>query len=491
VDYLERLLTIDPGNKEAIGQLGWMYYKVHRLGDGERLLSAALEQFGEDSDFAMTLGTLYSDMFRYHEGKSWYQKAINTGELLGDRTFTSVAHYNLSILESRFNRYDLALEQANASLASQNRASGRLARGELFLRRLDFPRALADYETAYEIDTSPLAKINLAQIYQIMGRLEEARLYAEDCLKTGDLSWMLNYGIDPDRYRRDIREILYKTYNGLARTEKLRPYGRPGEKIQSLFRFFSWRFKAEVNRRLYQKYSLSAGDAYGREVYEGSGPHLDSYIQYYNAFEGYPRRAIQYLNRARAFETALIPEVKPSYDLEEGTLFKREDLILSALEGFDPAWEQEMISRCYAELSKQGKGAAGQEAAERLYALNRGALRQRGIRLPVELNIRFNGAPGDGRNAVRTARTLAGALKKAGFDTAAGKAAPPRFILNITLGGTGTGEIAGGLTGNSELYDRQRGIAVLTRSFPIRSLSPADLQDFVRALGDTAFLAEP
>jgi tetratricopeptide (TPR) repeat protein len=487
VEYLERLLAIDPGHKEAIGQLGWMYYKVHRPGDGERLLSAALERFGEDSDFAMTLGTLYSDMFRYEEGKTWYQKAIAAGELLGDRTFASVAYYNLSILETRFNRYDLALEAANASLESQNRASGRLARGELFLRRLDFSRALADYETAYEIDTSPLAKINLAQIYQIMGRLEEARLYAEDCLKTGDLSWMLNYGIDPVRYRRDIRDILYKTYSGLAKTETLTPYGKPGEKIRSLFRFFSCRFKAAVNRRLYQKYSLSAGDAYGAGVYEGSGPHLDSYIQYYNAFEGYPRRAIKYLDKARDFETGLIPEVKPTYDLEEGTLLKREALILTALEGFNSAWEQELISKCYAELSK-GRGGAGQDAAERLYALNRGALRQQGIRLPVELDIRFDGPPAGTKNTARIAGTLAKALKKAGLNAAAGSVSP-RFILTITLDGT---EAAGapGLTGNSELYDRQRGTAVLRRSLPAGSLSQADLCGFARALADAAFTAE-
>ncbi|MDR0623031.1 MAG: hypothetical protein LBG10_01205 [Treponema sp.] len=494
VDYLERLLVIDPGNKEAIGNLGWMYYKVHRLGDGERLLTAALERFGEDSDFAMTLGTLYSDMFRYDEGKQWYQKAIAAGELLGDRTFASVAHYNLSILETRFNRYDLALEEANASLESQNRASGRLARGELLLRRLDFPRALADYETAYEIDTSPLAKINLAQIYQIMGRLEEARLYAEDCLKAGDLSWMLNYGIDPVRYQRDIRDILYKTCSGLEKTEKFTPYRKPGEKIRSLFRRISFRFKAAVNRRLYQKYSLGAGDAYGTGGDEGSGPHLDSYIQYYNAFEGYPRRAVTYLDRARNFETALIPEVKPAYDLEEGTLLKRDSLILAALEGFNPAWEQEMISKCYAELSKGRKGEAGKNAAERLYALNRGGVRQRGIRLPVELDIRFEGAlTGAGNSAsARIAGTLAGALKKAGFDTAAGDGFSPRFMLTITLGspeGAG-GSGAPGLTGYAELYDRQRGSAVLKRTFPVGTLSPEALYGFVRSLGDAVFTAE-
>jgi transglutaminase-like putative cysteine protease/tetratricopeptide (TPR) repeat protein len=481
VDYLERLLLISPDHREAIGSLGWMYYKVHRLGDGERLLTAAIERLGEDSDFAMTLGTLYSDMFRYEEGKKWYQKAIAAGERQGDRVFTAVAHYNLSILETRFNRYDLALEETNASLESQNRASGRLARGELFLRRLDFPRALGDYETAYEIDTSPLAKINLAQIYQIAGRLEEARLYAEDCLKTGDLSWMLNYGIDPVRYQRDIREILYKTYAGLAKTEGQTPYGRAGEKIRSLFRFFSYSFKAQVNRKLYQKYSLEAGDAYGTEIYQGGGPHLDSYTQYYNAFESYPRRALGYLDRARDFETALIPQAQPTYDLEEGILLKKTSLIHRALENFDPLWEQEQISKAYAELAKREKGPAGQAAAEQLYAMNRGSLRQRGIKLPVEPQIRFSETPGGLQNTAPLAKKLLRALKKAGFaPVSAGP--PPRFTLTINIGG-GDRDMAGTV----EIYDREKGSALLRRSFPLESPAMADICDFTRALASPAF----
>ncbi|MDR2480030.1 MAG: hypothetical protein LBD48_12055, partial [Treponema sp.] len=320
VEYYERVLNINPDHKEAIGSLGWMYYKVHRLGDGEKLLSAALERFGDDAHFAMTLGTVYSDMYHYDEGKQWYNKAIAEGEATGDHVFTAVAYYNLSILESHFYQYDLAMDATNASLNAQNRASGWLARGELHLRRLDLEQAQKDYESAYETDTSPLAKLNLAQIYQISGRLEEARLYAEDCLKGSDLSWMLNYGIDADRYKRDIHDILFKTYAGLAKAETFMPWARPDEKIRSILRNISYHFKSRVHRKLYQKYSLASADAYSAEIFEGGGPHLDSFIQYYNAFEAYPRRALAYLNRARDFESSLIPAAEHSYNLEEGIL---------------------------------------------------------------------------------------------------------------------------------------------------------------------------
>jgi tetratricopeptide (TPR) repeat protein len=433
----------------------------------------------------MTLGTLYSDMFRYDEGKQWYQKAIAAGERLGDRSFAAVAHYNLSILETRFHRFDLALKETSVSLASQNRASGRLARGELLLRRLDFAGALTDYTAAYAIDISPLAKINLAQFCQITGRLEEARRYAEDCLKTGDLSWMLNYGIDPVRYQRDIRELLYKIWSGLAETEQLTPYGRPGEKIRARFWYISCRFKAAVNQQLYRKYSLAAGEAYGPETHSGNGPHFDSFIQYYRAFEGYPRRARVYLDKARAFESARIPAVTPAYDLEEGVLLKKPGLVQAALAGLDSLWERELIAAAYAELARREAGGARRDAAEQLYALNRGALRCQGIRLPVELEFRFSGTPEGTKHTAQLAKKISRALKKAGFDPVSGNGLASRFILTISLdnGEPGTP----GLAGHIELYDREPGRSLLRRTLPLKSAAMADICDFVRSLSSQAF----
>ncbi|GHV95658.1 transglutaminase [Spirochaetia bacterium] len=506
VEYYERALTIDPDNKDAIGSLGWMYYKVHRLGDGERLLSAALERFGDDADFAMTLGTVYSDMYRYDEGKYWYNKAIAQGQSIGDRIFTAVAYYNLSILESHFYKYDLSMDATNSSLQAQVRASGRLARGELHLRQLNLEQARKDYEAAYETDTSPLAKLNLAQVYQISGRLEEARLYAEDCLRGNDLSWMLNYGIDPDRYKRDIHEILYKTYAGLANAERLSPWARSGEKIRSLLRRISYNFKHSVHRTLYRKYSLASalayGAAYGTEISEGGDPHLDSYIQYYNAFESYPRRALTYLNRARDFESSLIPAAEPSYNLEEGLLLKNEVLVEKALATLDPLWEREMISQCYKEFAGRrsfGIFASRHQppgpAAEELFALNRGALPQAGISLPVEIRMAFNGEG----NFLKSEKVLLGALKKAGFKpNVAGTSAATnnamannangsaRFVLNIGIAGSA----ASGYSVLCELSDSTGEIQTLRRSLPLRSLSKADVYDFARTLGGVMFRVE-
>ncbi|GHV92153.1 transglutaminase [Spirochaetia bacterium] len=500
VDYLERLLEITPDDREAIGSLGWMYYKVHRQSDGERLLTSALERFGNDSDYAMTLGTINSDMFRYDEGKKWYLAAIADAEARQDQTFEAVAHYNLSILENRFYCFALAFERTNASINAQNRAPGRLARGEMYLRQLDFKRTLADYEAAYEIDNSPLSKLNLAQLHQISGRLEEARLYAEDCLKGNDLSWMLNYGINPVRYRRDIHEILYKTYGGLEKTERFLPWAHPGDKIRSGFRRLSWSFKAAVHRKYFQKYSLLSADSYGQE-------HLDALIQYYRAFESYPRRSLTYLRQAREFETSLTTEAEPSYDLEEGRLMKKRALTEAALENFDPLWERDMIGEAYVELARRTRGAAHQDAVEKLFALNRGALRQEGLSLPVHLGYMFNtetaagpGGPADPR-AIRALKPITRALKKAGIrdtgvaaDTAGtgagaagGVAAPGLDRFTLTLEMQARGE-AGGWNILCELYDGGRGTTVLRRSIPLASASRKDISAFARALGDAVFV---
>jgi transglutaminase-like putative cysteine protease/tetratricopeptide (TPR) repeat protein len=493
--YLERLLAIEPDNRDAIGNLGWMYYKLHRLEDGERLLTGALRRFDGEMDFSMTLGTIYSDMFRYDEAKMSYMKAIAAGESLGDRQFTAVTHYNLSILESRFYQFDRAFDQTNASLAAQNRASGRLAQGELFLRRLEFGRAFDEFQEAYEMDTSPLSKVNLAQSYQIAGRLEEARLYAEDCLRGEDLSWMLNYGIDPVRYKRDLHEILAETYAGLERTEYLIPYGTIGENIRSLTRGIVYRFKAAVHRRLFRKYSLLAARAYG--THAAGTEHPDALIQYYNAFEAYPRRALAYLRRARDFEIPRIPEAEASYIFEEAGLLKDSSGLLRALENFDPLWERDMIAESYGKLAEQTRARRRtgdlRNAAERLYALNRGALRQRGIVLPVELSFEYpdsaaSGAAGfSDREARRAARTLERMIRRAGFDPLPPDSAdePGRFRLRIGLEGGETG-----YAGICELYDGGRGITLFRRTIPLESLSSPSAAAFARALGEAAFGGE-
>jgi len=487
VDYYERALEIDPYNREAIGSLGWMYFKVHRLTDGEKLLRSAIEHFGEDADFSMTLGTIYSDMYHYDDSKYWYNKAITLGDNLGDRLFTAIAWYNLSILESHYYRYDLCMDATNASLGIQNRASGRLALGELYMRRLELEKSQKEYNTAYGLDTSPLAKINLAQVYQTSGRLEEARLYAEDCLKESDNSWMLNFGIDPDRYKRDIHQILANTYQGLANTEKLLPWKGLGEKIRSLLRITSYKLKYEVNIRLYRKYCLAAANAYSGKLLSEGGHHLDFFIQYYKAFQDYPRRALTYLNKAREFETTLIPASTPSYDIEEGILLGDETLVEQALYAFDQVWEKELIALCFSEFASPKnpklfslRRYTADVPVEELFSFNRGALRQRGIKLPVNINIDGNEETTSFQKHLRKTLTAAGFKKPALVGVYA------RFTLNVRI----ESALLGGYTAVCRLVDNTGATETLRHSIPLRDLTRAECYNLARTLGNAIFTVE-
>jgi transglutaminase-like putative cysteine protease len=458
--YLERLLDISPNNRDAIGNLGWIYYKLHRLEEGERLMRDALKRFGPDSDFSMTLGTLYSEMFRYEDAKQSYLDAIDSAEAIDDWLFLSVAYYNLSILETRFYQFDLAFDASSISLAAQNRASGRLSRGELFQRRLEFALVFGEYQEAYELDTSPLSKINLAQSYQIAGQLEEARLYAENCLRVSDLSWMLNYGTDPIRYKRDIYKILYKTYEGLEKAESFKHSG-----FEGLFRKLAYWFKAEENKHLFRKYSLLSANAYS--LYSDGELNPDTLCLYSDAFEDYPRRALTYVQEARSLETPLIPDAAPSYDFEIGRLLQDKQRIADSIAALDPIWERDIIASAYTELAKlPGSRSSRNDAVERLFALNPGALRQAGLSLPVSLVI-------DSVDT-RAPRSLQNALKTAGLVPARSA----RFRLTLTIN---PGSI------DCVLYDGNRGTALLNRSFPIASLSSKDLSAFAQTLAEHVF----
>ena len=491
-NYLERILQLEPDNREATGNLAWMYFKLHRLIEGERLLLHAIERIGENSDIAMTLGTIYSDMFQYQKAKESYLRAIKGADSTVNRLFAALAHYNLSILESRFYHYGLAYEQTNSSLEAMNRASGRLARGELYLRRMELPRALAEYQEAYGMDSSPLSKLNLAQVFQIGGRLEDSLLYINDCLKVSDHSWMLNYGIDPVRYKRDIHEILKDTYEGLLKAESFSlpdffTAGSPIESIKSGFRKIAYKFRFDLHTHLFRKYSLLTADAYTDNKkdesygYNGdeSAIHLEALIQYYNAFEGYSRRAITYLQQARKYEEPLIPGSTPSYNFEEGHILRNKIRIIEAISEFDPIWERDMIASAYTELAgsavRPGREES-QEAAERLFAMNRGAMLRNGIRLPVDLRISGDAAAIKG--------LLTRTIKAAGLLPVQGGS--QRYIL--TLGSDGNETVS------CELYDGGRGIVLLKQNLPLPRMGKrAELREkraaFTRSIREGIFNA--
>jgi transglutaminase-like putative cysteine protease len=473
--YLENVLALEPDNRDAIGSLGWMYFKLHRLRDGEALLLNALKNFGAEPDFCMTLATIYSDMFNYPDAKRYYLDAINASLRMGSREFSAVAYYNLSILDSRFYRYQDALNSTAASLALSDRASGHLARGELMLRRLDFDSTFKEYQRSYEVDKSQLSKLSLAQAFLIAGRLEEARLYAEDSLKSNNLYWMMNYGINPDQYRRDLHEIIYKVYAGLEKTARLTARVTTADIFEGIKTRLVSLFKSKVHKLLFQKYSLISAVAF--EANKSTDErHLDALVEYYNAFGDYKNRALYYLQTARDFELELIPESEPAYLFEQGKLLRDETLLNDALSGFDPVWEKDMIADTYTELALYAKAARQDEiarnAAGRLYALNAGALRQNALRLPVNLEL-TGGAFAGGSEAKKIGKMLG----RAGFEVTNGRSVS-RWTLRLRSEDAAI---------TAELFDGGTGITKVRKTIPLSSSSNKAIAEFANTLAREVF----
>jgi hypothetical protein len=167
--------------------------------------------------------------------------------------------------------------------------------------------------------------------------------------------------------------------------------------------------------------------------------------------------------------------------VEEGALLKNRDLLLRSVPEFDPLWERDMIADTYAELSLLYKGKSSRferyDAAERLYSLNRGHLRQKGISLPVNLDL---SAASSGEEA-GVDRILRRTLKKMGIEALDRETYTCRFRLTITAA---RGEVL------CELYDGGRGTAVLRRSIPLASVSAPDIAAFAKTLGDAVFIEE-
>ena len=318
------------------------------------------------------------------------------------------------------------------------------------MRTLNFPGALSEYNSAYEIDTSPLSKVSLAQAYQIAGRLEEARIFAEDCLKNTDSSWMLYYGIDPNEYKRDLHEILYKTYHGLAKT------------TDDFIKRFVYHFTGDVHSMLFRKYSLISANAYKDRA------NPDVLLQYVDAFEGYPRRALSYLYAARDFEVPRIPASKPSYDFEENRLLGRHKNLVNIIDDFDPVWEKDMQAAVYTELARL---TGSHTAAEELYILNRGALRQAGVALPVHLVINVADS--------RFVSLLSKALVKQGIKPVADKC---RLQLLVNISNRSAGAVV-----QWELNDTIGGINLFRRELVVLDFSPVELRLFAQSLSESLF----
>ena len=131
-----------------------------------------------------------------------------------------------------------------------------------------------------------------------------------------------------------------------------------------------------------------------------------------------------------------------------------------------------MIAGAFVELAKIGPGRERRDAAERLFALNRGALRQNGIRLPALLRITGAGS--------KTEKALRKAARSAGIEDTPDPG--HRYVLSFEARNEDEKILC-------TLFDNGRGITVFRDGIALPSLSGKDRTDFARALGNGIFNA--
>ena len=403
IEYLTRILKQYPDSAETVDDLGWMYFKTHQLEKGEQVLVQGIKKLGPQRGMAMTLGTVYSGMNRYDESRDYYMKSVNEALRVGDRDFAAIAYYNLSLLEHNFFHFNSALRFTDESIAMEDRPSGHLARGELFQSRMDFAGAEQEYMSAYAKDTTPLSKVNLGNLYQVFGRLDLARGYGEQVLRSKDLAWLLYYGTDITRHLKDLHELLASVEKGLAIREAHRPTTGIGDRITAFAASLRHRLLSWYYSQRFHALSLQTGTQYLDQ-----GAFEDAWWQFSRGNESYPEVALFYLAKARELETARTPHASAYYMLEEGKLKRSAATLESSLSQFDQFWEKEPTSEALLALIPLLKSRPDadrrREAISQLYGINPGALPQAGLGLPLAVG--WNGAGWTGREKALITRFL-------------------------------------------------------------------------------------
>ena len=466
IAYLRRILERDSSNVRAAGDLGWMLFKTHRLREGVALLEDAELRMGRDMGFDMTLGTLRSELFDYEESRRRYEEAIVRARAEGFSRFASVAYYNLSLLESRFRRWDRALEAADLSLQMEARSSGYLARGELRLRRLELGTAEEDFTSAFGVDTTPLARLSLAEAALAAGRLDEALAWVREVAVLEEHPWMSSFGTDPDSFAMDLHDLLREIHAGRAALEKARPKRGLPDAAASLALRIVENLRAAYHEGLFRRYARAVAAAYGRE-----GAELPAAAHALVAFRRYPGLASRYLDKARSLEESYVPESRTANDLEAALLVRDPGALESALARLDPVWERDLAAEGLAGLAKMlSRGSRrpdARSALERLWILNPGALPRHGFSVPALLKLESVS-----KTTARTERGIVRALRKLGIVYGKSGDGDYAFEFRLRLGVSGA---------EYTLAQRQTG-AILrkgTVSYGASKFKAGDLADFL------------
>ncbi len=377
VELMEKTLLLYPDSLEIIADLGWMYFKTYRPSEGAELLLKALIDHGETPGLLMTLGTLYTGMYDYEGGREYYLRSIEAADAAGWSYFSSVAYYNLALLDLSFYKYEKSMKDVQLSLELAERSSGYICLGELALTKMDFHAAMDAFTRAYNNDETPLSMISLAELYLKFGMLQAAESHLDEAWSRSDASWMYYFGVDPERHLMDLHELYGDLYLAMSKNELKRPL-TGFSRLPAFFNSLKYRIKSWYHRKIFEKTSLKVGRAYLSE-----GNQFDSDLLFYYSSRDYRKIALKYLERCEAFEFGVAPESRPHYRYEEGMTLQDPGILYEALDGLDPVWERSVIDDTLSELIPLISGGEQMEALNLLFGINPGAFIREGFTFPV------------------------------------------------------------------------------------------------------------
>ncbi len=417
--YYEKLLDYEDYHRTAVDDLSWLYYKVHRLEESEKILLDEIDR-SFHRNLAITLGTVYSDMYNYEKSKEYYLISIEDALENNAGYFASVALYNLSLLEYSFYNYEQSLQYTGDSLDSKDRSSGHLARGEILQLAGRYDESEEEYLLAESMDDTPLSRIALAGLYQKTGNLQKAMAYISDVQSRRDMSWMYFFGTDHYQYSMDLNRPLSDIYSARAEYEKRRLYSSFPDWVLGKVNQVKFGILSFYNEQKYKKAARTVGDE------TSGGSDLNSWWSYSRASMGNQSTFMKYIELCEAFELELTEKSIPWYLLERGRESSDYSLLNQALALFRTDWEVEPIIETLEYLIKLESRKnifLKRQRLNYLYSLNNGALMQNGLGLPIVLEHRGSGSE----------RKLKRYLEKTGFDVTLTASEGYSFKLIISI----------------------------------------------------------
>jgi len=404
ISYYERLIDFEGYHRRAVDDLSWLYYKVHKLRESEELLLREMEA-SFHRNYAITLGTVYSDMYEYEKSREYYLMSIEDARENNASYFASVALYNLSLLEYSFYNYERALEYTEESLEARDRASGHLARGEVLQLAGRYGEAEEEYLKAESMDDTPLSRISLGVLYQKTGHLDKALAYINDVYKRRDMSWMYFFGTDKNQYAMDIHGPLRDIYRGKSEYERLRLTSGIADGFRRFYNRIRYGILGFYHDQIFRRAARTVGNN------NAGKSDLNSWWAYSRAAMGNRSAFMKYIERCEDFELNLTEKAASWYMLEKGRESDDYPLLEEALSLFRPQWEAEPLMETLHHLIRLEKRREREIRRARLgtlYELNSGYLMQNGMGLPVVLEV--SGAASE--------RRVKRYLEKTGFEVA-------------------------------------------------------------------------